>query len=146
MKITGVIKKLYLGKTEDTKIQLYRSTQSSQYSYLLDLSTYILMVNFLSVPYPIARFVSYMIGTTMSYLLSVLWIFPTRNVSNRLLEYGGFAAIGAFGAGQNILLMVVLKELLGMNHIYANIIASIVIFFVSFSIRKVLLFRKSNKE
>jgi putative flippase GtrA len=146
MKLKSVIKGLYCGKTEDTKIQIYRSTQSSQYSYLLDLGLYILMVNVLFVPYPVARFISYMIGTTMSYILSILWIFPSRNVSNRLLEYGGFASIGVLGAGENILLMAFLKESFGMYHVHANIIASMAVFFVSFFIRKMLLFRKSYKE
>ena len=146
MKIFSGIKKLYWGKTENTKLQLFRSTQSSQYSYLLDLGLYILMVNVLSVPYPIARFISYMIGTTMSYFLSVLWIFPSRNISNRFLEYGSFAAVGVLGAGENILLMAFFKEILGIYHLYANVLAGMIVFFFSFFVRKILLFRKTNKD
>ena len=125
---------------------MFRSTQSSQYSYLLDLGLYLVMVNILMVPYPIARFVSYMIGTTMSYFLSVWWIFPSRNISNRFLEYGSFAGVGVLGAGENVVLMAFFKEILGLYHLYANILAGVIVFFISFFVRKILLFRKTNKD
>lgn len=146
LKILVFIKKLYIGKTEDTKIQLYRSTQSSQYSYLIDLGIYWLMVESLFIPYPLARFLSYMTGTTLNYLLSILWIFPNRTIANRYLEYAGFAGVGFIGAGANIVLMILLKEFLGLYHLHANLIGGITVFFFLFIIRKILLFRKSDKD
>lgn len=141
----GKLKKLFLGKTEDTGIQLFRSTQSSQYSYLIDLVFYLLMVNLFHTPYLMARLISYMLGTTASYFFSVLWIFPSRNVSNRYLEYGGFAAVGLIGAAENIAIMVLFKEVFGLYHLYANVFASIIVFFFSFFLRKILLFKNKDK-
>ena len=146
MKIINRLKTLFLGKTIDTKVQLFRSSQSSQYSYFVDLGFYVLMVNVLSVPYLIARLISYTIGMTCSYFISVLWIFPSRNVSNRFAEYGGFAVIGLIGAVENIALMALFSEVFGLYHLYANILAGIIVFFFNFFVRKILLFRDSNKE
>lgn len=146
MKIVTTIKKLYCGKTDNIKIQIFRSTQSSQFSYLLDLGFYLLMTNLLYISYPAARFFSYMAGTTISYILSIIWVFPSRNISNRFLEYGGFAVIGVVGAVENILLMIVFTNFFSLYHVYANIFAGIIVFFISFVSRKLLLFRKINKE
>jgi putative flippase GtrA len=87
-----------------------------------------------------------MAGTTVSYVFSILWIFPTRNVSNRFFEYGGFAVVGIIGALENIALMAFLKEVVGLYHVHANIIAGLIVFFLNFFTRKILLFReKENK-
>lgn len=140
------LKQLFVEKTEDTRIQLFRSTQSSQYSYLFDLGIYLLLVEILSVPYLAARLVSYLAGTTMSYFLSILWIFPSRKVDNRWLEYGSFITIGLAGAVGNLGLMAILKEILGFHHIPANIAAGITVFFFSFTLRKIFLFSRREND
>lgn len=139
------LKFFFIDRTDDTKIQLFRSIQSSQFSYLVDLGFYMFMVEILFFPYLLSRLISYMIGTTVSYLLSVHWIFPTRTVENRWMEYGSFAGIGLLGAGANLLLMALFMEKLGFYHLYANIIAGLIVFILSFTLRKILLFTKRQK-
>jgi putative flippase GtrA len=146
MKFIVLLKKLYLGKTEDTKIQLFRSTQSSQYSYLFDLGFYLLLVNVFSVPYLLARFISYGLGTTVIYFFSIIWIFPSRNVSNQFLEYGSFMSVGIIGAAGNVLLLAFFTEIVGIYHLYGNIVSGMIIFSFNFFTRKFLLFRRRNKD
>ncbi len=140
------MKNLFTGRTDNTYLQLFRSTQSSLIAFLADFVLYLLLSQILSVHYLIARVISYIFGMTISYFLSVKWIFKTRKVTNRFLEYGGFAAVGMIGAIENIALMVLFKEIAGFHHIFANISAGLIVFFFNFFGRKFLLFRKTNKD
>lgn len=140
------IKQLYLKKTDDLRIQLFRSTQGSVISYIFDLGSYLIFVNVLNIPYLLARFISYAIGTTVSYFFSILWIFPSRSVASKFLEYGSFLSVGIIGAAGNIVLLAIFTEVIGLYHVYGNVISGILVFFFNFFIRKILLFRKSIKD
>ncbi len=134
-------------KTDDTGKQLYLSVLCSSIAFSSDFAFYYLLTEGIgTVPHLLARFISYSVGMTISYFLSVKFIFNSRNVPNRLIEYGGFVAVGMIGAAENIGLMAFFENIAGLNHLLANVIAGSIVFFFNFFGRKLLLFRKSRRN
>ncbi len=137
----------FAGRTDDIKKQLYLSVFCSIIAFSSDFAFYFLLTEGIgNLPHLLARFISYSAGMTISYFLSIKFIFNSRNVSNRLIEFSGFVAVGMIGAAENIGLMAFFERIVGLNHLLANIIAGSIVFFFNFFGRKLLLFRKSKMK
>ena len=80
-------------------------------------------------------------GTSVSYALSVLWVFDTRRVASKAAEYALFVLVGAVGLALNEGLLWLFTEALGLHYLLAKVIAATLIFGWNFGARKLLLFR-----
>jgi putative flippase GtrA len=83
---------------------------------------------------------SFCVGTSVSYTLSILWVFRTRRFSSRLLEYVLFVGVGAVGLGLNEVLLWLLTDPLGLFYMASKVVAAALIFFWNFWARKLILF------
>ena len=91
--------------------------------------------------YLLADVVGFLGGTTLSYQLSIRWIFPRRRLANRTLEYGAFSSIGAIGLLLSQLSLWLLIGWLGLHRDLAKLIAVAVVLLWNFGARKLILFR-----
>ena len=79
-------------------------------------------------------------GVLMNYLLSIVWVFSSRAVSDRRLEFAIFVVIGILGLGLNELAMWTLVALAGLAYPAAKFVAAGGILIWNFSARKLVLF------
>jgi putative flippase GtrA len=91
--------------------------------------------------YLLSAAVSFLLGTTMSWLLSVRWVFEVRARASKAMEYGLFVLVGVVGLGLNEGLLWLLTDYGGVYYLLSKIIAASLVFFWNFGMRRALLFR-----
>jgi putative flippase GtrA len=87
-----------------------------------------------------AASISFLIGLTINYLLSIYWVFNASRVTKRSVEFIGFAIIGVVGLAITDLIIWLMSDELGFYYIGAKIVAAIMVFFWNFGARKKYLF------
>ena len=85
--------------------------------------------------------IAFSTGIIITYVLSVRWVFDSRNVENRAAEFGIFTLIGIIGLGLTELLMWLLAEKAGLHYLPAKGITAGIVFFWNFVAKKFILFR-----
>jgi putative flippase GtrA len=87
-----------------------------------------------------ASAVAFATGSVVAYLLSVKFVFRFRRVTNNLLEFGYFAALGVAGLLVNAAALFVAVSLAGLSLLVAKLLAAGCTFVTNFTFRKQLLF------
>jgi putative flippase GtrA len=121
--------------------ELARSIPVSLVSFGLDFGLLALLTEVFHVPYLVSAAVSFTAGVSLSYVLSVAWVFSVRRAKSRAAEYGLFVIIGAVGLGMNEALLWFFTQPLGIYYLLSKVIAAAIVFFWNFLTRKYVLFR-----
>ena len=121
--------------------QLLRSMGVSLVAFAVDFAVLALLTEVARLHYLLSAGISFLLGTSVGYFLSILWVFPVRRYSSRVVEYALFIFVGLVGLGLNEVLLWALTEKVGIYYLASKAIAASVIFFWNFSARKFLLFR-----
>lgn len=109
-------------------------------AFAVDFGVLVLLTEAAGLHYLVSAGISFLLGTTVSYVLSVVLVFPSRRFSSRAVEYALFIVVGAVGLGLNEALLWVLTERLAIFYLASKLIAAAIIFFWNFGARKFLLF------
>lgn len=88
--------------------------------------------------------IAFIVATYVTYLLSIRFVFNSRNVSNKAVELGVFFTVRACGLGWTELLMWLFARKLGMHYMAAKAVIVILVFVWNFAMNKILLFRNKN--
>jgi putative flippase GtrA len=121
--------------------QLLRSIGASLAAFAVDFAVLALLTEAVRLHYLLSAGISFFLGTSVSYLLSVLLVFPARRHASRLVEFALFVLVGVVGLGLNEALLWALTERVGIYYLVSKVIAACLIFFWNFGARKYLLFR-----
>lgn len=121
--------------------QLTRSVAVSLISFALDFGMLAFLTEVAGLHYLLSAGISFLLGTSLSWVLSVLWVFDVRTRSSKLLEYGLFVLVGVVGLGLNEALLWLFTDRWGVYYLLSKIIAASIVFFWNFGMRKTLLFR-----
>jgi putative flippase GtrA len=121
--------------------ELARSIPVSLVSFGLDFGLLAFLTEVFRVPYLISAAVSFTAGVTLSYGLSVAWVFSVRRAKSKAVEYGLFVLIGVLGLGMNEALLWFFTQPLGIYYLLSKVIAASIVFFWNFLTRKYVLFR-----
>jgi len=126
---------------KSTLAQLVKSMASSLFAFCVDFGLLALLTEVAGVHYLVSAAFSFLAGTTVSYLISILWIFEVRRFPSKLLEYAVFVGVGAVGLTLNESLLWLFTEPVGIHYLASKTIAAAIVFFWNFSARKFILFR-----
>jgi putative flippase GtrA len=121
--------------------QLLKTVVASQAAFWLDFGVLALLTEVVGLHYLVSAAFSFLAGTTLSYALSVAWVFDTRRVASKTAEYALFVLVGAVGLALNESLLWLFTEALGLHYLVAKVAAATLIFGGNFAARKLLLFR-----
>ncbi len=121
--------------------ELARSIPVSLVSFGLDFGLLAFLTEICRIPYLLSAAISFTAGTTLSYVLSIKWVFSVRRAPSQAAEYGLFVLIGAIGLGMNEGLLWLFTKPLGLFYLVSKIIAASIVFFWNFFTRKYVLFR-----
>lgn len=141
-----LLKRLLLHKSDAPAIHLFRSVKVSLGVSLIDFGLLALLVEFCRMNYLMAASAGFTVGVSLNYFLSVRWVFATRKISRRHLEYLIFAGIGAAGLLFNGVIMVLLVEGGELHYMAARMISGSTVFLGSFFFRRTLLFRPGSGD
>ncbi|MDQ1332184.1 MAG: hypothetical protein QG576_218 [Bacteroidota bacterium] len=139
-KYIKIIHSVTRGKTDNTFIQLIRYTFVGGLAFIIDFGTLFILTEYLNIHYLISAGIAFILGLTINYLISTIWVFSKRSFKNQNLEFLLFAFIGIAGLGLNELFMWVFTDLLLIYYLVSKIITTIIVYFWNFFARKYLLF------
>jgi putative flippase GtrA len=137
MKIRGIL----TGKSEKTPVHLMRSAVSSTIGFAVDFGILVFLVEAAGIHYIVSATIGFAVGTTITYLFSILWIFPRRNFSRKSAEYMVFIGVGVVGIILNDILLWFYTDILSIYYMVSRVLGGVMVFFWNFLARKRLLFR-----
>ncbi len=121
--------------------QVARAVPVSLVSFALDFGTLAFLTEVAGLHYLVSAALSFLLGTTVSWALSVRWVFAVRRFASKATEYGLFVFVGVVGLGLNEVLLWAFTEKLGLFYLASKVVAATLVFSWNFGMRKVLLFR-----
>jgi len=135
-----VIKKLLKNQTDNTFIQLFRYTFVGGVAFIVDFSSLFIFTEFLNIYYLISAAIAFLLGLTINYILSIVWVFSKRTFRNKRFEFGIFALIGIVGLGFNELFIWFFTEHIHFHYLLSKIVSTVFVYLWNFFARKSILF------
>jgi putative flippase GtrA len=133
---------LVLRKTDSLFIQFFRYFGVSGICFLVDTATLFILTEYVGIHYQISTFIGYSLGLTLNYLLSVIWVFKTKRLSNKTMEFGIFVVIGLIGLAINQGVMWLCTDLIGLYFMLSRLISAGIGYTWKFFARKYVLFHR----
>ena len=140
--ISSYIKKFFIEKTNDTKIQFIRYVFVGGTAFVFDAAS-LWALSFL-MHYLIAAAAAFIIGLLINFFLSRLFVFTGNNV-NAVIEFVVYAVIGELGLGITELLMYIFTEKAGFYFMFSKIVTAIIVLIWNFGARKIILYRGKGR-
>ena len=135
-----------IGKTNNVLIQLFRYLWVGGVAFIVDYGCLFLLTEYVHVSYLISAAVAFVLGLTVNYLLSTLWVFPDSRLNNKMAEFTVFASIGLVGLLLNEVIMFVCCEVLNIHYMISKLCSTGIVFFWNFFARKIILFTKTKNN
>ncbi len=132
---------LFKKRTDRTLIQLFRYFFVSAASLAVDFLVLALFTEIFHFHYLVSAAISYLAGLVFNYFLSVVWVFHTRRVDNRTVEFGVFALIGVAGMGINELTMWLFVDIFAIHYLVSRLISAGIGYAWKYVARKLVLFK-----
>jgi len=136
-----VLKDLAFKKTNNLFLQSFKYAIGGGVAFVFDFFFLYLFTSFFHVHYLTSAAVSYLIGSVVHYGWSILFVFSSRSVEKRSVEFMIFSLVGVVGLGLNEGVMWVFTEKIGLYYLYSKLVATFFVFFWNFSTRRYILFR-----
>lgn len=136
-----VITKLIAGKTDSLLIQLFRYTFVGGVAFLVDFGSLFALTEFVGVHYLTSAAIAFILGLITNYLLSIIWVFAKRTLTNRWAELFIFSLIGIVGLGFNELFIWFFTEKVHLYYLLSKIVSTFFVYLWNFFARKYILFR-----
>lgn len=111
-------------------------------SFVLDFIIYFVLTNFLSVYYLIAGFFSFTLSLIFNYLMSMKFVFKSKDDLKKSHEFVIFATLSVMGLGLNLLSLYILVDLFKMNDLIAKVFVAGIVMVFNFVTRKIFLEQK----
>lgn len=132
--------------TDNTLIQLFRYTFVGGFAFVVDFGSLYSLTEFAGFHYLVSAAVAFMLGLFVNYLLSVRWVFNSRTMSNRWLEFALFGLVGIVGLGLNELIIWFFTEQVGFHYMGSKVVSAIIVYLWNFFARKRLLFTREPTD
>lgn len=144
--ISGLARRLMKGDTDDTVIQMFRYLQVAFVAFAVDFGSLWVFTEYVGQHYLISNVPAFMLGVTTNYLLSIRWVFKGRSTTNRRAEVVIYVSIGVAGLALNELFLFLFTSKLGLHYMISKFVATGIVFFFNFFVRKFVLFNKKKDQ
>lgn len=111
------------------------------FALAVDFSLLAFLTEVVDLHYLLANVIAFTTGVVITYVACVRWVFRTRRLARRDVEFTAFAVIGVIGVGVNSGGLWVLTELAGIHYLASKIGAAGASFLCGYLLRRFLLFR-----
>jgi len=128
-------------KTEKTSIQLFRYFFVGGAAFLIDFSSLYILTDFFGIYYLSSAAIAFIMGLLTNYILSISWVFNKRTYDNIISEFTLFTILAIIGLTLNEVLLWEFTNNLNIYYLYSKVLATGIIFFFNFFIRKIILFQ-----
>jgi putative flippase GtrA len=111
-------------------------------SFVLDFIIYYVLTNFFSVYYLIAGFFSFSLSLIFNYLMSMKFVFKSKDDLKKTHEFAIFVILSVMGLGLNLLSLYILVDIFKMNDLIAKVFVAGIVMIFNFVTRKIFLEQK----
>ncbi len=139
-----MIKKIFVNKTDNTGLQLWRYLTLGSIAILTDYLVLYILHELVHLHYLIAATPAFIIGQLTNYLISKQFIFPNSKHPVKF-ELTIFVLIGFICLNMNLVSMWYFTSILHLHYLLSKIISNAIIFLFSFFARKLILFPHKMK-
>ncbi|MCF7918634.1 MAG: GtrA family protein [Candidatus Cloacimonetes bacterium] len=146
MRIKPLWNKYFVEESNDTFIQFFRYLFVGGLAAVVDLAASSVAVRVFGI-YPVyAIVISFILGISVNYILSSLWIFRHRKIKKQSYDFLAFAIIGIIGLLLKAGIVWFLTEVQPLIIEFSNSVAIIIVFIWNFLARKYLLYNKTPNQ
>jgi putative flippase GtrA len=114
---------------------------ASAVAFVVDYGVLLALTHYAGWHYLAAATLSFVLGATVAYVLSVRFVFHAHRLHNRKLEFTSFVLLGLVGVAINLLVLYIMTGRLGIDVAYAKPVVACFTFGANFALRRQLLFR-----
>ena len=111
-------------------------------SFVLDFIIYYILTNFFSIYYLVAGFFSFSLSVIFNYLMSMKYVFKSKDDLRKSHEFVIFVTLSVLGLGLNLLSLYILVDLFKMNDLIAKVFVAGIVMIFNFVTRKIFLEQK----
>lgn len=137
----NLIHTLFRKPTNDMRIQFFRYGFVGGTAFIFDFGLLYILTAYAGLYYLLSATISFLVGLIVNYILSIFWVFSSRSLSSRWLEFWIFAAVGVVGLALNDFFMWFFTNYSGFYYLYSKLFATGLVFLWNFFARKLSLFR-----
>ncbi len=136
--ISELVKKLFLEKNHDTRIQFFRYIFVGGVATIVDMGSLYIFTSIMGLNYLISAAIAFILGVATNYLLCIAWIFEsTGRVKKEVIL---FVVIGIGGLILNEIIIWLLVEEVGLYYMVAKAVAVVIVLGWNFGMRKKYVF------
>jgi len=136
-------------RSEKRHEQIAKYFVAGAFAFVADFGVMVFFKEVVGLHYLWANAIGFLMGTAVTYFLSIWWIFSKRHFwEKKHLEFGIFTLVGVVGLALTSLVMwgltdFLLPSIFEGDYLYmiSKIIATLMVFVWNFLVRKVILFR-----
>ncbi len=158
------LKDWFVGDTDNTLIQFFRSLFVGGVATLADMGVMVFLREVFGVSESIAAVFAFIVGLAVNYIISTFWVFAKAKVKNRAADFIAFGVIGVIGLGltQLIIAPFSVEGIFGKGilvqysvfgslipadkyYIIGKMLAVVLVYMWNFFARKFFLYNKSEK-
>ena len=141
-----LIRKIFVEKTNNTLIQLFRYTFVGGTAFLVDFGLLAFLTEFFDLHYLISTSCGFLGGLIVNYIISILWVFTDSKIKNKKIEFLIFTVIGIIGLLLTELFMYLFTDIAEIHYLISKIITTIIVYLWNFLGRKYILFSNNKKN
>ena len=136
--ISELVKKLFLEKNHDTRIQFFRYIFVGGAATIVDMGSLYILTSIMGLNYLISAAIAFILGVATNYLLCIVWIFEsTGRVKKEIIL---FVVIGVGGLILNEVIIWLLVEEAKLYYMLAKTVAVVIVLVWNFGMRKKYVF------
>ena len=124
-------------------IQIIKFCMVGTLCFLIDYGLMILLTEIFHVYYLISCMISFTVSVVVNYLLSMRFVFLSREDMDKRMEFLLFVVLSLIGLGLNQLLMWLLVDKGGLHYMLSKIVVTVIVMVYNFVTRKLLLEKKT---
>jgi len=141
-----MIGKLFKSPSDGIFVQIFRYVLSGAVACMVDYSALVTLTQTFKLYYLISAAVAFMLGSVVSYILNITWVFDQRTFSDRRLEAILFFSIGVAGLFLNHYCIQFFTETVKLHYLESKAISIITVFVVNFITRKCIFYGPTIKK
>lgn len=107
--------------------------------FVIDYGLMILLTEAFSVPYLISCAISFSVSVVVNYLLSMKYVFASRDDLSKRREFVIFVFLSVLGLLLTELLMWLMSDKLGIHYMFSKIVVTGIVMVFNFVTRKIFL-------
>ena len=124
--------------------QIFKFVVVGGLSFVLDFIIYYVLTNFFSVYYIVAGFFSFTLSLIFNYLMSMKFVFRSKDSLKKTHEFAIFATLSVMGLGLNLLCLFIMVDYMGIYDLFAKVLTAGIVMVFNFVTRKIFLEQKEN--